>query len=72
VIGVANPVLGESVCACVVPRDGAVPTLDEVRARLSAELAPFKLPEKLCVVDRIPRTPLGKVAVGTLSELVAG
>jgi acyl-CoA synthetase (AMP-forming)/AMP-acid ligase II len=72
VIGVPNPILGESVCACVVPRDGALPTLAELRMRLAGELAPYKLPEELRVVERIPRTPLGKIAVGSLTELVAG
>ncbi|MFL5963734.1 MAG: class I adenylate-forming enzyme family protein [Gaiellaceae bacterium] len=72
VIGVPNPILGESVCACVVPRTGARLTLADLRTLLAGDLAPYKLPEELRLVERIPRTPLGKTAVGSLSELVAG
>ena len=61
VIGTANPVLGETVCACVVPAFGEQPTLDGVRTALSRDLAPYKLPEELCVLDALPRTALGKV-----------
>jgi len=61
VIGLPNPVLGETVCACVVPANGQAPNLEELRAALGGRLAPYKLPEELCVLDRIPRTQLGKV-----------
>ncbi len=71
VIGVPNPVLGESVCACVVPHDGKSPTLEELRAQLANELAPYKLPESLCLLESIPRTALGKVELEELSALVS-
>lgn len=61
VIGTANPVLGETVCACVVPATGEQLTLEGVRAALRSELAPYKLPEELCLVEALPRTALGKV-----------
>jgi acyl-CoA synthetase (AMP-forming)/AMP-acid ligase II len=61
VIGAPNPVLGETVCACVVPTPEQVPSLEHLRSVLSGTLAPYKLPEELCVLDRIPRTRLGKV-----------
>ena len=61
VIGTANPVLGETVCACVVPCAGEPVTLDDVRAALRSELAPYKLPEELCLLEALPRTALGKV-----------
>lgn len=61
VVGVPNPVLGESVCACVVPEAGAVLTLEALRREASATLAPHKLPEELCLLKAIPRTELGKV-----------
>jgi acyl-CoA synthetase (AMP-forming)/AMP-acid ligase II len=67
VIAVPNPVLGESVCACVVSRDGASLTLDGLRSRLAGELAPYKLPEELRLVEHIPRTALGKVSLDALA-----
>jgi fatty-acyl-CoA synthase len=61
VIGLPNPILGEIVCACVVPSSVQVPSLEGLRTLLGGELAPYKLPEELCLLDSIPRTPIGKV-----------
>ena len=61
VIGLPNPVLGETVCACVVPTSEQVPSLERLRMVLSGMLAPYKLPEELCILDSIPRTRVGKV-----------
>ena len=61
VMGIPDPVLGETVCACVVPEGGAPVTLDGVRGRLAAELAGYKLPAALRILDSIPRTQLGKI-----------
>ncbi|HET7463885.1 MAG TPA: fatty acid--CoA ligase family protein, partial [Longimicrobium sp.] len=66
VLGAPHPVLGEVVCACIVPSRTPAPTLDEVRAALGGSLAPYKLPEELRVVAAIPRSILGKVDVGRL------
>lgn len=66
VIGVPNPILGEVVRACVVPAPGHVPSLAKLRELLSRELAPNKLPEELCILDRIPRTQIGKVDLNRL------
>lgn len=66
VIGLPNPILGETVCACVVPMSEQVPSLEELRTVLRGTLAPYKLPEELCILDSIPRTRLGKVDVERL------
>ena len=65
VIGLPDPVMGERVCACVVPA-GEPPELEPLRLALGGELAPYNLPEELCVLERIPRTRLGKVDLPTL------
>lgn len=55
VIGVPDPVLGERVCACVVPAGKRVPELEALRLRLREQgLAPFKLPEKLLLLEALP------------------
>jgi len=70
VIGLPNPILGESVCACVVPKPEQALILEQLRSALSGELAPYKLPEELCILDHIPRTRIGKVNVERLQAAV--
>jgi acyl-CoA synthetase (AMP-forming)/AMP-acid ligase II len=72
VLGLADPVVGERVCACVVPFAGEVPTLADLRRVAGRDLAPHKLPEDLRVVDAIPRTPIGKVDLSALRAALEG
>ncbi len=54
--------LGEKVCAFVVPRQGEAVTLDELCAFLEDKgLARFKWPEKLIVLEALPRNALAKL-----------
>jgi acyl-CoA synthetase (AMP-forming)/AMP-acid ligase II len=55
VVGLPDTRWGEVVCAVVVADAGGPPSLDDVRAAC-AELAPFKRPRAIRVVDAIPRT----------------
>jgi len=63
VIGVPDPVLGERVCAVVAPQPGEQVELAELVdfLRREEQVAAFKWPEQLVVVDGLPRNPLGKV-----------
>jgi acyl-CoA synthetase (AMP-forming)/AMP-acid ligase II len=54
----------------VTAADGHQPILADVRAHLGRSLAPFKLPETLEVVDEIPRTPIGKVDLPKLRDVI--
>lgn len=72
VLGVPNPVLGEVVCACVVPAAGREVSLPDLREALGRELARYKLPEELRILRRIPRTGLGKVDTTLLRAEVTG
>ena len=77
VVGMADPKLGERVCACVTPasEDGAPadpPTLDELREHLRAnDMARFMWPEKLMVLEELPTTYSGKVQRFVLRERFA-
>lgn len=54
--------LGERVAAFVVARPGPVPTLDDLCAALGDQgIARYKWPERLILIDALPRNPLGKI-----------
>ena len=61
-VAMPDPVLGERICLYAVPHKGRSVSLDEVRdAMLGSGAARFKLPERLVLVDDLPRTPIGKI-----------
>lgn len=61
IIAIPHAVFGQISCACIVPTSDKAPSLEEVRSYLAGSLAKHKLPEALCVLSEIPRTPRGKV-----------
>ncbi|MGZ4704606.1 MAG: AMP-binding enzyme, partial [Acidimicrobiales bacterium] len=62
VVGRADPEWGERVVALVVPADpSAPPPLDQLRDHVKQEQPAFAAPRELVVVERLPRTLLGKV-----------
>jgi acyl-CoA synthetase (AMP-forming)/AMP-acid ligase II len=72
VVGVSAPVIGEVGVACVVPADGeSPPSLVDLRAHVSAELADYKAPDELLIVDELPLTPMLKPDRHALRELIA-
>lgn len=73
VVATPNPVLGESICACVIPRANANVSLNELRQFLKDKVAPHKLPDELCIMHDFPRLSGGmklkKFGTGGLTEL---
>jgi cyclohexanecarboxylate-CoA ligase len=62
VIGVPDDERGEMVCAVVVPAPGVEPTLgDLVRHCIDAGMMRQKIPERLELVDTLPRLAAGKL-----------
>jgi acyl-CoA synthetase (AMP-forming)/AMP-acid ligase II len=69
VIGIPDAIMGERICAVVVPRPGETIALDELRSFLSlSDIASYKLPECVEIADVLPRNPLGKVLRRALRE----
>jgi 2,3-dihydroxybenzoate-AMP ligase len=65
-------ILGERVCAFVIPKPGATLSLEDVTGfLLDKGLAKFKLPERLELVDEFPLSRVGKVAKGVLAQRIA-
>src|SRR5262249_32978874 len=61
VAGTPDPEWGQRVVAWVVPADpAALPVLDELRRLVAESVAPFAAPRQLVLVDRLPRTAIGK------------
>jgi len=71
-VPVPDPNLGEKMCACVILKPGRNIALPELVEFLKTkEIAKFKLPERLLVVDDFPVSTFGKVSKKTLSEMAA-
>lgn len=62
IVGYPDAELGERACAYVVPRNGATPDVASLREHVVRHgLALQKAPERVVVVDALPRTASGKV-----------
>ena len=70
VIGLPDDHYGEVVCACVIPKDGEMPTVDEIHAYLEPRIASYKLPSRVVMLDEFPLNSMGKVRKDVLRELV--
>ncbi len=72
VVGYPDALLGERVCAVVVPAPGAAPELADINQHLNTSgLARFKWPERLVLRDALPRNPMGKVLKRELRQDIA-
>jgi non-ribosomal peptide synthetase component E (peptide arylation enzyme) len=73
VVGAPDVRLGETVCACIVPTEGARPSLDDVVSYLrdKHQLATQKLPQRVVLVDALPMTATGKVQKHVLRDTIA-
>jgi cyclohexanecarboxylate-CoA ligase len=68
-VAAPDPVMGEEVCAFVIPFGADAPTLEALRAHLvGLGLARFKLPSRLEMRADLPRTASGKVQKGPLRD----
>lgn len=69
VVGLPDRDLGELVTAFVELKPGcATPTLADVQRLCRDELAPYKVPRALRIVDALPRNALGKVLKSALKS----
>ena len=72
IVPAPDAVLGEAVCACVVVLpEASAPSLDGVRTFLGARVSRHKLPDELCLMTALPRTPVGKLDRRALIAAVA-
>jgi acyl-CoA synthetase (AMP-forming)/AMP-acid ligase II len=60
-VGIPDPHYGQEIMACVVLREGAACSEDELRAFCLEHLGRYKTPKRLRFVAELPRGPSGKV-----------
>ncbi len=71
VVGVPHDDLGELICACVVPTEGAIVTGEELRSFARERMADYKVPDLVRFRDDLPLTASGKVRRRELARMLA-
>lgn len=70
VVGAPDELLGEMICACVVPVEGAMTTGDELKEFCREHLVDYKVPDVVRFFDAFPMTGSGKVRRQELARAV--
>jgi 2,3-dihydroxybenzoate-AMP ligase len=71
-VAMPDPVLGEKMCACTILQSGASLDLESLKDFLTShEIAKFKLPERLEILNEFPLTTFGKVSKKDLVAMVS-
>ena len=72
IVGMPDPVMGQEVCAYIVPETTGGLSLEEIVSFLrSRQLAPYKLPERLELVDKFPMVSDTKINKRILAAEIA-
>jgi fatty-acyl-CoA synthase len=71
IVGLPHEVLGEVVCACIVPVEGAIITGEEIKEWCRGALADYKVPDLVRFFDEFPLTGSGKVRRVELARMVS-
>ena len=69
VVGAPDPEFGERVVAFVVGDGSADLDTDELLAQLRSQLATFKVPRSVVVIDQLPRNSMGKIQKSVLRNI---
>lgn len=69
-VGLADDALGEALCACIVPVEGAIVDGDEIIQWCGLTLADYKTPDLVRFLDALPLTETGRVRRAELSRMI--
>jgi fatty-acyl-CoA synthase len=72
VVGVPDTRFGERICAVVEPAPGSEPSLGELSQHVHGQLAGYKAPRELVLVESIGRAPNGKVDYAAVKARALG
>jgi acyl-CoA synthetase (AMP-forming)/AMP-acid ligase II len=61
IIGLPDEVWGETVCAVIVPKPGAVLDEEDLRSFCRQKLAGYKVPRRIFIEEQLPRNASGKI-----------
>lgn len=70
VVGVPDEILGEAICGCIVPVEGAIVTGQEIRDWCRVTLADYKVPDLIRFLDEFPLTGTGKIRRVELARMM--
>ena len=68
VVGIPDSDFGEAVVAAVVPVPGKEVDIDALNAHLRSELANYKVPKQIHIIDELPRNTMAKVQKNVLRQ----
>ena len=68
VIGIAHPDFGETPLALIVPQEGKTPDLKKIMENIQKEIARFKHPGQIILIEKLPRNTMGKVQKNLLRK----
>ncbi|HET7542808.1 MAG TPA: AMP-binding protein [Polyangiaceae bacterium] len=71
IVGVPDLRFGEELCACIITRPGCSISAEDVRSFCAGQIAHFKIPRYVRVVDAFPTTVSGKVQKFMLRQTAA-
>jgi len=68
-VAMPDEIMGEKTCVYVVPKEGEKVDLEDLTSFMKEKgIAVYKLPERLEIIDAIPRNPVGKTIKKELRE----
>ena len=70
VLGLEDKEWGFITAAAVVTRENKIIQLEELKLFLKDKLAGFKIPKKLFIVEKFPKTEMGKIQKEKLKEII--
>ncbi len=70
VLGLEDKDWGHSVTAVLITRNNTQLTIEEVKSFLKDKLPSYKYPQKLFILNELPKTSLGKVQKEKLKEII--